>query len=90
MSITTRIRLVGAVATAVAVAVAVFGLWASVGDLPGILSPGPAGALVGMLVATSCCVALALSLEASQRRMALEPEATPPLHPRTSYQFPPA
>ena len=70
MSVTNRIRLVGAIATSIALALAVavlFGVWASVGALPETLSLGPAGALMGMLATTSICVALALSMEASER-----------------------
>ena len=93
MSVTTRIRLVGAIASSFAMAVGVvvlFGVWASVSALPGILTLGSAGALMGMLLTTTICVALTLSVGASDRRLALNPETTPPLQPQTSYRFPPA
>ena len=53
MSVTTRIRLVGAIASSMAMAVGVvvlFGVWASVSALPGILALGSAWALMGMLL----------------------------------------
>jgi hypothetical protein len=92
MSVTTRIRLVGAIASSLAVAVGVFvlfGVWASVSALPGILALGAAGALMGMLT-TMICVALTLAVPASDRRLTLSPETTQPLQPQTSYRFPPA
>jgi len=55
MSVTTRIRLVGAIASSIAMAVGVvvlFGVWASVNAPPGVLALGPAGALMGMLLTT--------------------------------------
>jgi hypothetical protein len=53
MRVTTRIRLVGAIASSIAMAVFVlFGVWASVSALPGILALGSAGALMGMLLTT--------------------------------------
>jgi len=93
MSVTTRIRLVGAIASSIAMAVCVvvlFGVWASVSTLPGILALGSAGALMGMLLTTTLCIALTLSVSASDRRLALNPETTQPLQPQTSYRFPPA
>lgn len=93
MSVTTRIRLVGAIASSIALAVGVvvvFGVWASVSALPGILALGSAGALMGMLLTTTLCIALTLSVSASDRRLALNPDATQPLQPQTSYRFPPA
>jgi len=54
MRVTTRIRLVGAIASSIAMAVGVFvlfGVWA-VSALPGILALGSAGALMGMLLTT--------------------------------------
>ena len=93
MSVTTRIRLVGALASSLAMAVGVvvlFGVWASVSALPGILALGSAGALMGMLLTTTLCIALTLSVSASDRRLALNPETTQPLQPQTSYRFPPA
>ena len=93
MSVLNRIRLVGAIATSIAVALAVavlFGVWASVGAVPGTLSLGPAGALMGMLATTSICVAVALSMLASDGRLAPETDATQPLQPQTSYQLPTA
>jgi hypothetical protein len=92
MSVTTRIRLVGAIASSIAMAVGVFvlfGVWASVSALPGILALGSAGALMGMLLTTTICVALTLSVSGQNRRLALNSESTQPL-PQTSYQFPPA
>jgi hypothetical protein len=92
MSVTTRIRLVGAIASSFAMAVGVvvlFGVWASVSALPGILALGSAGALMAMLLTTTICVALTLSVSASDRRLALNPDVTP-LQPQTSYRFPPA
>lgn len=91
MSVITRIRLVGAIASAFAVAVCVvvvLGVLASVSALPGILALGSAGALLGMLLTTTICVALTLSEH--DRRLALNPEATQRPQPQTSYQFPPA
>jgi hypothetical protein len=93
MRVTTRIRLVGAIASSIAMAVGVFvlfGVWASVSALPGILALGSAGALMGMLLMTTICVALTLSVSASDRRLTLNPETTQPLQPQTSYRFPPA
>ena len=94
MSVTNRIRLVRAIASSFAVATAVFvlsGVWASVdGVLPGMLALGSAGALMGMLLTTTICVALTLSVGSGDRRLALTAETTPPLQPRTSYRFPPA
>jgi hypothetical protein len=93
MSVITRIRLVGAIASAFAVAVGVFvlfGVWAAVSALPGTLALGSAGALMGMLLTTTICMALTLSEHARDRRLALNPEATQPPQPQTSYQFPPA
>lgn len=93
MSVSTRIRLVGAIASSIAVAVGVvvlFGVWASVSALPGILTLGSAGALMGLLLTTTICVALTLTVPASDRRLALRPETTQPLQPQTSYRFPPA
>ena len=92
MSVTARIRLVGAIASSIAMAVGVFvlfGVWASVSALPGILALGSAGALMGMLVTTTIC-ALTLSVSASDRRLSLNPETTQPPQPQTSYRFPPA
>jgi hypothetical protein len=93
MSVVTRIRRIGDIAISVALAVAVlvlFSVWASVGVLPGILSLGPASAVAGLLAATSLCVVLALSIQATERRLELMSEATQPLQPQTSYRFPPA
>ena len=93
MSVTTRIRLVGAIASSIAVAVAVFVLasvWASASALPGILALGSAGALMGMLMTTTIFVALALSVRPNDRGLALTSETTQPLPPQTSYRFPPA
>ena len=93
MRVTTRIRLVGAIASSIAMAVGVFvlfGVWASVSALPGILALGSAGALMGMLLTTTICIALTLSVSASDRRLALNPETTQPLQPQTSCRFPPA
>ena len=93
MSVTTRIRLVGAIASSIAMAVGVvvlFGVWASVSALPGILGLGSAGALMGMLLTTTLCIALTFSVSASDRRLAMNPETTQPLQPQTSYRFPPA
>jgi hypothetical protein len=93
MSVSTRIRLVGAIASSIAVAVGVvvlFGVWASVSALPGTLALGSAGALMGLLLTTTICVALTLAAPASDRRLALSPETTRPLQPQTSYRFPPA
>jgi len=93
MSVTTRIRLVGTIASFFAMAVGVvvlFGVWASVSALPGILALGSAGALMGMLLTTTICVALTLSVSESARRLALNPDTTQPLQPQTSYRFPPA
>jgi hypothetical protein len=89
MSITNRIRLVGAVATTFATALAVvivFAVWASVDALPGAVALLPAGALMGLLATTSVCVALAGSLDATER--SVTPETTQPLRPETSYRFP--
>ena len=91
MSVTNRIRLVGAVATTLASALAVvvvFGIWAAVDALPGVLALVPAGALMGLLATTSVCVALAGALDATDRSLMTTPEATPPLQPGTSYRFP--
>ena len=91
MSVTTRIRLVGAIASSVAVAVAVFVLssvWASLSALPGALAVGSAGALIGMLLTTTICVALALSVIPGERRLALNHKTTQPQQPQTSYRFP--
>ena len=91
MSITNRIRLVGAVATLFATALAVvvvFGVWASVDALPGVFALVPAGAVMGLLVTTSVCVALAGSLDATDRRLATGSEATQPLQSEPSYRFP--
>ena len=93
MSVTTRIRLVGAIASSIAMAVGVvvlFGVWASVSALPGILALGSAGALMGILLTTTLCIALTFSVSASDRRLAMNPETTQPLQPQTSYRFPPA
>jgi len=93
MSVTTRIRLVGAIASSIAMAVGVvvlFGVWASVNAPPGVLALGPAGALMGMLLTTTICIAVTLSVSASHRRLALNPDTTQPLPSRTSYRFPPA
>jgi len=70
--------------------VVLFGVWASVSALPGILALGSAGALMGMLLTTTICVALTLSVSESARRLALNPDTTQPLQPQTSYRFPPA
>jgi len=93
MSVTTRIRLVGAIASSIAMAVGVvvlFGVWASVNAPPGVLALGPAGALMGMLLTTTICIAVTLSVSASHRRLAPNPDTTQPLPSRTSYRFPPA
>jgi hypothetical protein len=95
MSVTARIRLVGAIAKAFAMAVGVvvlFGVWASVDALPGMLSLAPAGALIGMFAATSVGVALAMSISLDERgrAAALNAQSTQPLQTQTSYQFPPA
>jgi hypothetical protein len=93
MSVTTRIRLVGAIASSIAVAVAVFVLssvWASASALPGILAMGSAGALMGMLMTTTIFVALALSVRPNDGGLTLTSETTQPLPPQTSYRFPPA
>ena len=93
MSVTTRIRLVGAIASSIAMAVGVvvlFGVWASVNALPGILALGSAGALMGMLLTATICIAVTLSVSASHRRLAPNPDTTQPLQSRTSYRFPPA
>jgi hypothetical protein len=93
MSVTARIRLVGAIAKSFAVAVAVlvvFGVWASMDALPGMLPLAPAGALISMLGATSVGAALVLSisLDARGRSVPLNSEATRPPRRRTSYQLP--
>jgi len=93
MSVTTRIRLVGALASSLAMAVGVvvlFGVWASVSALPGTLALGSAGALMGMLLTTTICIAVTLSISASHRRLAPNPDTTQPRQSRTSYRFPPA
>jgi hypothetical protein len=93
MSIANRIRLVGAVATSIAVALAVavvFGVWVTMGNLPTTLSWGSAGALMGMIATTSLCLVVALSSESSERGLAGEPEVRQLLQPQTSYQCPPA
>jgi len=93
MSVTNRIRLVGAIASSFAVAVAVFvlsGVWASVDALPGMLAVGSASALMGMLLTMTIGVALTLSLRSGDGRVTLTADATQPLQPRTSYRFPPA
>jgi predicted glycoside hydrolase/deacetylase ChbG (UPF0249 family) len=93
MSVTTRIRLVGAIASSFAMAVAVFvlsGVWASTDALPGMVAVGSAGALMGMLLTMTIGVALTLSVGSSGRRPALRAETTQPLQPQTSYRFPPA
>ena len=93
MSVTTRIRIVGAIASSIAVAVGVFVLssvWASISALPGLIAVGSAGALMGMLLTTTIGVALALSVSSSDRRLTLNSETTPPLQPETLYRFPPA
>jgi len=92
MSVTTRIRIVGAIASSIAVAVGVFVLssvWASISALPGLIAVGSAGALMGMLLTTTIGVALTLSVS-SDRRLALNSETTQPLQPETLYRFPPA
>jgi hypothetical protein len=91
MSVTTRIRLVRAIATSIAVAVAglvLLGLWASIDELPGVLAS--AAALTGMLLITTISVARAFSLNPSERRLALKSQAKQQLQPQTSYRFPPA
>jgi hypothetical protein len=93
MSVTTRIRLVGAFASSFAMAVAVFvvsGVWASTDALPGMVAVGSASALMGMLLTTTIGVALTLSPASSGRRSTLSAETTQPLQPQTSYRFPPA
>lgn len=93
MSVTARIRLVGAIAKAFAMAVAVvvvFGVWASMDVLPGMLSPAPAGALISMLAVTSIGAALvfSISLDERSRAVALNAKTTLPLRRRTSCQLP--
>jgi hypothetical protein len=93
MSVTTRIRLVSDIATSVGVAVAVlvlFGVWASVDDLPGVSPLTSAGGLMGVLLTTTICVALALSLAPNARPLPLKSEIMQRLQPQTSYRFPPA
>ncbi len=93
MSVTTRIRIVGAIASSIAVAVAVFvvsSVWAASSALPGLIAVGSAGALMGMLLTTMIGVALTLSVSSSNRRLALNSETTQPLQPETLYRFPPA
>jgi hypothetical protein len=95
MSVTVRIRLVGAIAKAFAMAVGVvvlFGMWASLDALPGMLSLAPAGALIGSLAAMSVGVALvmSISLDERSRAVALNAQARQRLQTQTSYQFPPA
>jgi hypothetical protein len=93
MSIANRIRLVGAVATSIAVALVVavlFGVWLTMGNRPTVVSWGSAGALMGMFATTSICLVVALSSENSERGLAAEPEVRQLLQPQTSYQFPPA
>ncbi len=92
MSVTSRIRLVGAIATSIGVAfaVAVFlGVWASVDALPEILPLGAAGALIGMLVLGATSIGVARALGRAERIAAVaDCEATQPLQPQTSYQIP--
>ena len=93
MSVTTRIRIVGAIASSIAVAVGVFVLssvWASISALPGLIAVGSAGALMGMLLTTTICIALTLSVRSSDRRLALHSEPTQPLQSETLYRLPPA
>ena len=93
MSVTTRIRMVGAIASSIAVAMGVFVLssvWASSSALPGLIAVGSAGALMGMLLTTTICIALTLSVRSSDRRLALHSETTQPLQPEPLYRFPPA
>ena len=82
MSVTNRIRLVGATASSIAVAVVVLvvsSIWASVDALPGILAVGSAGALMGVVLTTTIGVALVLSVNANDRRRTLGAEAKRPL-----------
>lgn len=89
MSITNRIRLVRTVANAIALAVAVIVVWNSASALPQMLLLARAAGAIGLLVTLLSLVVLALSLAATERED-LEPEATQPLQPQTSYQLPPA
>lgn len=91
MSVTNRIRLVGAVATTFATALAgvvLFAVWSSVDALLGVQSLVTAGALMGLLVTTSVCGAMAVSLDATDRRQRTEPELTQPLQSEASHRFP--
>jgi hypothetical protein len=93
MSVTTRIRIVGVIASSIAVAVGVFVLssvWASISALPGLIAVGSAGALMGMLLTTTIFIALRLSVSSGDRRLALNSETTQPLQPETLYRLPPA
>lgn len=73
MSVLARIRFVGAIATSIALALVLFGaFWlVSFSDvIPGIHSRWIAGVLLSGLPLLSClCLMLALSLDASQRRL---------------------
>jgi hypothetical protein len=72
MSIFTRIRRAGEIATIVGVAVGaltVVLVWGSIGLLPGILSFWSAGALMGVVGVTSLCVFLALGVDAAEQRL---------------------
>jgi hypothetical protein len=93
MSVTVRIRLIGAIAKFFALAVGVvvvFGVWASMDALPGMLSLTRAGALIGMLGVTSIGAALAfsMSLDERSRVVALNAKTTQQLQRRTSCQLP--
>ena len=93
MSVTTRIRIVGAIASSIAVAVGVVVLssvWASISALPGLIAVGSAGALMGMLLTATICIALRLSVTSGDRRLALNSETTQPLQPEPLYRLPPA
>lgn len=92
MSVTTRIRLVGAIASSIAVAVGVFVLssvWTAIDESPGLIALGSAVAVMGMLLTTTICVALTLSVNSRDRRLGPNSEATRPLQPETLYRFPP-
>jgi hypothetical protein len=92
MSVTTRIRLVGAIASSIAVAVGVFvvsSVWMASDEFPGLIGVGSALAVMGMLLTTTTCVALTLSVNSRDRRLRPNSETTRPLQPETLYRFPP-
>jgi hypothetical protein len=45
---------------------------------------------MGMLLTTTICIALTLSVRSSDRRLALHSEPTQPLQSETLYRLPPA